>query len=639
MRLSEVRKILFFLLVSIHSLAQFSKPEEPRSPSTTESEKYLFPINPGSPNLLAGTMGELRSTHFHAGIDIRTNNKTGIPVRATQDGYISRASVSSFGYGRVLFVTHPDGNTSVYGHLDQFKGSLANHVLKEQYRKKSFDIDLFFSPSQFPVAKGDTIALSGNTGGSSGPHLHFEIRNAKNEALNPLQFNFNEITDQLAPIGQKIALKTMDEHSRINDQFGRFEFSLIKSGNDYLLPSPILAHGKIGIELLAFDKLEPGPFRCGINYIEMRVDGVKKFSQVIEKINFEETRGILALMDYKTMKMKGARYNKMYVDDGNKLSYYEDVQQQGIVDVGTAERKIELKLRDTYGNVSSVSFTLKPSATSSNVILLEDNKKDIDFSILENTLTLSVKRGTDTTSSVQFFSKGKITTRFPHYGNSTKSVYLLDLRTLLPDSVKTSKGTLPFSFVGAIPSGTEYTYYSDAVDIEFPEMALYDTLFLTLRLPKDSSLNYVIGNSFTPLHKTVAITLKEVHTAFDRKTAVYRSDNNRFSYLGGEWRNDQVRFFTRELGNFSILKDSIPPSITKVYAHSAGVRFRIRDNLSGISYFEATLNGQWLLMNYDYKTGLLQSEKLDRSLPLKGELVLRVVDNAGNEKIFQQKIL
>jgi len=161
-------------------------------------------------------MGELRNTHFHAGIDIRTNNAAGLPIRATQRGYISYALVSSHGYGNALFITHPDGNMSVYAHMERFKGKVADYILKKHYDQKSFELSVEFLPDQFPISQGDTIGFVGNTGGSAGPHLHFEIRNRDNEALNPLNFKFDEIKDDLSPVVQKIALKTLDINSRIS---------------------------------------------------------------------------------------------------------------------------------------------------------------------------------------------------------------------------------------------------------------------------------------------------------------------------------------------------------------------------------------------------------------------------------------
>ena len=177
---SRLSSLLLLVALPVVVLAQSGDPEPVRESPT---EGYLFPINPGQANYLAGTMGELRASHFHGGIDIRTGNRIGLPVLATQSGYVSRAQASAFGYGTVLYVTHADGKVSVYGHLDKITGKLGAFVKKEQYRRKTFEISLAFAPNEFPVNRGDTIALSGNTGSSQGPHLHFEIREGNREKL------------------------------------------------------------------------------------------------------------------------------------------------------------------------------------------------------------------------------------------------------------------------------------------------------------------------------------------------------------------------------------------------------------------------------------------------------------------------
>jgi murein DD-endopeptidase MepM/ murein hydrolase activator NlpD len=245
------------------SSAQFSRPDE-KFPA---AEKYLYPINPGLPGSLAGTMGELRSTHFHSGIDIRTDNIIGLPVLASKSGFISRVTVSPSGYGNVMYITHPDGNTTLYAHLDRFSGPVADYILQEQYRRKTATVDLYFRDNQFAVKRGDTVALSGNSGSSSGPHLHFDIRDPNNYALDPLLVeSFSEITDNLPPAVEKIALKTLDINSRINDKFGRFEFYAQRVGNNFILPVPILASGNIGVEILAKDKLAAkSKFYGGVN--------------------------------------------------------------------------------------------------------------------------------------------------------------------------------------------------------------------------------------------------------------------------------------------------------------------------------------------------------------------------------------
>lgn len=629
---------LFLLLNSVISFAQFSKPDEPRPVAAEEVRAYLFPVNPGVPNSLAGTMGELRNTHFHAGIDIRTNNMTGVPIRATQKGYVSRISVSAFGYGKAMFIKHPDGNTSVYGHLDGFRGDVAKYVLQQHYQRKLFELELDFEPGQFPVEQGDTIAVSGNTGGSNGAHLHFEIRDENNLALNPLRFGFEEIKDNLAPIAQKIALKTFDANARINDRFGRFEFNLVRKGDSYSLPFPILANGRIVLELLAYDKIDQTPFKTGINSIEGYADGTLFFSQQIDKINFDDSRGILAVMDYEALKEKGARYNKLYVDDGNPLDFYPLAEKRGWLAITSKDVNVVIKLKDFSGHESTVSFTLKASPVSQQVSTMSGKLSAPDYDVVDNTLRVSSNL-TSNNQLATIFSKEKETKLAPAYQSALRGVYLFDLRQALPDSIQVPGGTIKFNFVARIPAGTDYTYYSNAVDIQFPKGALYDTLFLTVKQKADSGARSITIGSPYPLHRAIEVTAKNLAVnPTDIKQALYRKDGSRLSFVPSVIKNGGIQFSTRDFGEFVLLRDTIAPAITKQYCTAAYARFRIRDNLSGISYFEASVNGEWLLMHYDYKTGLLQSEKLDRKKPLSGDFVLKVVDMVGNEKIFKQRV-
>lgn len=601
-------------------------------------EKYLFPINPGQPNHLAGTMGELRNTHFHGGIDIRTGNRIGIPVLATQSGYIARASVSAYGYGTALYVVHPDGNTSVYGHLERYAGKLAEFVHKEQYKRKTFDIDLEFGSRDFPVQRGDTIAFSGNTGSSAGPHLHFEIRQGT-FALNPLKFGFDEIVDNIPPAPKRIALRTLDMGSRINDRFGRFEFSLVKkTPHDYVLPVPILAHGTIGVELLGDDRMNNSPGRCGINYIEMYVDSEKVFAQHIDKVNLEETRGILQVMDYKTLETRGKRFNKLFIDDGNRLDLYPG-KQEGFVRIHEGERQVRIVLRDASGNESVAQFRLKHVPVSDQMTLATARYVPIEYDILENTLIVTSKACVES-ERLKVFTKGNATEIPYSYRGSNQLVYLIDLRNTLPDSVSTCSGSLTFHFKDVVPSQTQYTYYSDWADIRFPPNALYDTLFLNVNHRIDQGNEYfTLGNRTIPLHTLVQVTLKpSLSYKPDRQLSTYRLEGGARSYLGGDWSNGKVNVNSLQLGVFTFMSDSVPPSITRIRLDRNGARFRIRDNMSGISYFEANIEGQWLLMKYDFKSGILMSEKPD-ARPLKGEFELKVVDRAGNERIFKQKIL
>jgi hypothetical protein len=438
----------------------------------------------------------------------------------------------------------------------------------------------------------------------------------------------------------KIALRTLDDNSRINDQFGRFEFSVVKKGNNYVLPFPILAYGNIGVEVLAHDKMENTRFRYGINYIDMLVDSQVVFKQSIDKVDLSESRRILTLMDYRTLELKGARYNKLYIDDGNHLDYYTPVTKKNGIRIKNNNIPVEIRLRDYNENVSHVYFTLKPSPQVVETPLLSASGKPFDMELHENIMKVSVKLCSADEKPFVIWQQGKSITANYAYRGSNQQVYLINLATTLPDSIHTCQGTITLNFKDRIPSDSEYKYYSDLADIEFPNQALYDTAFLSVDYDTLSNLeSFRLGNRTIPLHKNITVTLKPKLNYFQsRDLGLYRKEGRGFVFVPSEWKNNRVTFNTREFGEFTLLRDTIPPTITNVGISTAAARVRIKDNLSGIAYYEANINGQWLLMVYDYKNGILKSEKLDNSKLLQGDFELKVVDQAGNETIYKQKI-
>jgi hypothetical protein len=631
--------VLLYLLITQAVLAQLKMPSELKAEATYANPNvYLFPINPGKTNFLAGTMGELRNTHFHAGIDVRTNNMVGMPIRATQDGYVSKVIVGAYGYGHALMLQHPDGNTSLYGHLEQFKGAIAEFVLNEQYKRKSYEIDINLEPNQFPISKGDTIALSGNTGGSTGPHLHFEIRNNKNEALNPLSFGFIEIGDNYSPVALRVALKTLDIQSRIKDKFGRHEFGLVGSGNTYKLPHPIFAHGNIGVEILAYDKLDLSPFKCGINHIDMYVDSVLVFSQKIDKIDFATTRDIVTLMDYKSVKSKGVHYNKLYVEDGNPFKFYEP-NNKGSISVTSGTRVVKIVLRDLVGNESTASFKLQFDPHTSQVSLLEYHNKPITYEIQENVMMIHA-RYFSKVGTLYSFQQNKKEIINPAYFGNGHQVFLIDLKKTVPDSLQIGYEKLNFAFKNVIPSGTDYTYYGDGIEVFFPKGSLYDTLYMQLdRYKRNNRTVTLIGDPLVPIKHPIRVTMKADKLDSTGKSAIYHIESNRFEYLSTIYTGEKVTFSAPKLGEFVILTDLVAPTITKISITNRSARLRIRDNLSGIEKIEANIDGKWLLMRYDYKTGIVQSEQLNPKTLLKGMFELKVTDRAGNDRIFKYRIL
>lgn len=618
------------------SSGQFSPPEE----NFSSGETFLYPINPGLPGSLAGTMGELRNTHFHSGLDIRTNNVIGLPVLASKSGYISRVSVGPTGYGNVLYITHPDGYTTIYAHLDKFKGDVAEHVLNEHYRKRSANLNLYFKPGQFPVQRGDTIALSGNSGSSGGPHLHFDIRDQNNFALNPLLVeSFPEIKDELPPAVEKIALRTLDINSRINDKFGRFEFYAKRVGSDYVFDVPILASGTIGVEILAKDKLAPNSrFYGGVNYIQVRVDSQLIFNQSIDKLNVAKGRHILTVMDFKTLRNNGSRFYKLFLDDGNALNFYEQSPGDGKIVVRDGDdRDVEVTMKDSFGNSSKLSFRLRPSPITREVTLLEPLKTELEHDIHENVLKITTASCSADSNRAVVHAGGGQRLIEPDYANANRAVYLLDLRKEIPDSVVICNRSVVPKIVASVPSEVQYDYYSDIIDVKFPVNSLYDTVYLNVdhRLFPDSSEVFTLGSPYVPLNKTIEVTIRPMRNIkWDESMAIYRLEGKGYSYLGGKWENGAVHFSTREFGDFTTLQDLNAPTIKPVIVNNYVARFKIQDDLSGISAYRATINGDWLLMYYDAKTATIWSERLNKDELLKGEFKLVVIDRAGNRAVY-----
>lgn len=635
---------LFAWLLAVLPLvaqAQFSKPEE-KFPA---EEKYLYPVHPGQPGSLAGTMGELRSTHFHSGIDIRTNNMIGLPVVASKSGYISRIGVTPGSYGNVIYITHPDGNTTLYAHLDKFAGKLGEHILREHYNLKQTELDLTFEPNQFPVKQGELIALSGNTGSSSGPHLHFDIRDRDNFALDPLKVaGFPELVDKYPPAAEKIALKTLDINSRINDRFGRFEFYAQRVGNNFIIPTPIMATGNVGVELVAKDKLAAqSQFYGGVNYINMKVDSQVVFNQSIERVNVAETRAIYTLMDFKTMRNYGTRFYKLYIDDGNDLKFYDPSLGSGKIKIKpNKDSHVEIAMRDSDGNQSKLSFTLKSTPPVKEVKSLENYVFDIGYDISENTMMVIGKPCNASNNMATIFANGTSFEVSADYYNANRAVYLVDLRRLVPDSISICGKTVAPNISISVPSGTDYKYYGELMDVEFPVNAIYDTLYLNTDYSiKGKQEVFTIGTRTVPLHKSINISLKPTFEYPARpNVGVYRVSGKSYTYVGkGEWNHGRLNFSTREFGEFTILLDSIAPKITPLSINSQAARFKIKDELSGIDKIEAYVDGKWILMAYDSKSNTIWSRLLKPEDTLRGNFELIITDNAGNKSRFSKKIL
>lgn len=620
-----------FLLLSHLTVAQYG----------FDPDYFLFPIRPGERNYLAGTMGEIRGTHFHAGIDIRTSGVEGLPVYAAADGYISRIKVTSGGYGNALYVTHPNGLTTVYGHLKSFNKKVAEWVRQQQYEKKSFEIDLFPHDEQFVFKKKDIIAASGNSGGSSGPHLHFEIRDANQKVLDPMRFNFPELVDTTPPLIRNIAFTTMDPNSRVNGQFGRFEFSVKQQGDAYVMSTPISIEGSVGIEIYAYDRFDGTWSRNGIPCIEVMLDDEKLFSQTITKLGFDEMRNVVVHMNYGEYVSGGPKFTKLWVDDGNWLKIYETNDRSGLIKLKDSLRhQLEVRTWDTNNNYSLLKLTIDNSKRSATPVKNLSALKKNGYEITGNTMELMSANGTPG-QNVLVFAKGFQYELTPSYRLSDKDFYLWDLRRGLPDSVDMCSQVKKFDFKAAVSPHHDYVYYDDDTEVEFNRYSLFDTLFLAVKqknIAGDLEV-FEFDNLTHPLRRTAKVTLKPSQLYDQARSAVYTySGNGNLGYVGGAWDDNKLSFLTNSLASYTIATDSVAPSIRPTIVNKKECRFIIEDGMSGVKSWEASINGEWVLMNYDYKVRLLWSEKLDQNIPFEGEFMLLVTDNAGNQNLYKTKL-
>jgi murein DD-endopeptidase MepM/ murein hydrolase activator NlpD len=304
------------------------------------------------PILLSGNFGELRNDHFHAGIDFKTRNVEGMKVHAVLDGYISRIVVSPWGYGNALYINHPNGTTSVYGHLQRFAGHIGKYVKEQQYAQESFAVDLTLSPGQFPVKKRQIIASSGNTGSSAGPHLHLEIRNTATGMLyDPLEYYKELVKDTRPPRIEGFMIYPMEGRGSVNGSNRKTELKL-PAGK-------IEAWGDIALAVKAYDYMDGTSNIYGVRRLAMAVDSQVIFSSHLNCFPPNETRYINSFIDYEAWKEHRAFYMKTFVEPGNRLSFIKHINR-GIIRINQEKTyRIAFRLRDLYGNLTQYAISIE----------------------------------------------------------------------------------------------------------------------------------------------------------------------------------------------------------------------------------------------------------------------------------------
>jgi len=377
---------------------------------TLNSQEYNLNSPIDLPLNLSGTFGEFRSSHFHYGLDVTTNKKPGYNVYSIDSGSIVRIKVSTSGYGKVLYISHPNGLTSIYAHLKEFSPKIQEYIKAQQYLNESYSVQKFFNNGEMKVNKGDLIGYTGNTGGSSGPHLHFEIRNTKSQnPINPLSFNY-KYDDSNRPIIKSLYVFNEDDSFKKNNS-KKYE---IKKINDSLyIADKIIYSNKIGIGIEVYDRQSKNNYnRNGVYEVKMFLDSILDFSYKMDKINIDESVFRKIFYDYSLLKTKKKRIQKVYYPPNSKLNFLNHNLSTGIFKSSDKDEKdVLIEVSDWNNNKSYLNFKIEGNTSdfleksidgieiaTSQKYLIKKNNSEIEFkkNSFFNNVTLNIKYQNDT---------------------------------------------------------------------------------------------------------------------------------------------------------------------------------------------------------------------------------------------------
>ncbi|MCH2655228.1 MAG: M23 family metallopeptidase [Flavobacteriales bacterium] len=310
---------------------------------------YALPID--IPIFLSGTFGELRSTNIHAGIDIKTQGREGFPIKAVSDGYVSRIKVSTYGYGKAIYINHLDGNTSVYAHLKKFSSNIEKIVRNKQYNAESFEIELFLNPDELAVSKNQIIGFSGNTGGSFGPHLHFELRETiSQKPINPLLSYYN-IKDSVRPEIKALFAYPISENAIVNASQQELQIPFRKVNDSIYVAEKIEAIGKIGLGIVTYDRHDDNTYnKNGVYGITAKLNGIQVKGLQFSKIRFSDSEYLPTLIDYKRYSRTRQRVQKLFRSSSNELAFFNHVDD-GYIEVEVQKNyAYQIKVEDANQN-------------------------------------------------------------------------------------------------------------------------------------------------------------------------------------------------------------------------------------------------------------------------------------------------
>lgn len=532
------------------------------------SQQYIHPVN--IPPALSGNFGELRNNHFHSGIDYKTQQAVNKPILAIEDGYVSRINVSPSGYGLALYIDHPaTGHTSVYGHLNSFSKKIADYVKSKQYEQESYRVELYPEKNELTVTRGEQIALSGNTGSSGGPHLHFEIRDTRSQnPLDVLEF-VPRIPDTRKPDLRGVAFYPVQGKGVVNGSANptRLTISKDKAGNPLGLGKSITAWGRIGVGVKAYDRMNGQNNIYGVKFVRLFVDNELIYSSTMRRFSFDKTRMLNSFIDFEDWRLRNSFYMKSFIEPGNTLPLYK-VTNNGYIDINEEKSyRLRYELEDHAGNTLSYSFTI------------QGKKTPIPESITcNNHMTWSLSNSYMDYGFALTIPAGNLYTDICFSHSSAKNASFLSDVHLVNNN--------------RVPLHTNATMWIKLTADSLANKSQYGIVTVN----NNGTRSWVGG---TYKNGGVETTIRELGLRY-----AVMADNT---------------------------PPTITPIEPANWASRRQIRIRLSDNLSGVAWHRGEINGEFVLFSHDMKSSVY-TYVFDDSRLTKGpqELIFTARDGAGN---------